>query len=361
MGRTFVSSADPPRRAPHAALVPRHVTGPRADTLSSRLRRRLLTVPALLFGAAAYAAAFPLLFLGALVLDLFGKGLRLRPHARLAALILGFLSIDALGLSALFLVWLTTPFAPARWIDLTYRVQRRYVQAHFSSIRWIYDLEVAIEGEELLGTDTPLLVMTRHSSLLDVILPGYFLQHRQGIRLRYVLKQELLLEPCLDVAGHVLPNHFVARGGVDTAGAVASLRELKRSMPAGDAVLLYPEGTHFSEGKRASAIARLEGEPRARAEALRHLLPCRPAGSLALLEGEPPADVVFFGHHGFEGLSKLGSLRSGALVGRTLRLRFWREPASSIPSAPGPEGQAARAGWLAAHWQRMDDWLHTLG
>lgn len=327
----------------------------------NRLRRRMLTVPALLLGGALYASVFPLLFTGALVLDLFGKGLRLRPLARLSTLILGFLAIDTLGLVFLFLVWITTLWSPARRIALTYRVQRRYVQAHFSSIRWIYALEVAIEGEALLSTDAPLIVMTRHSSLLDVILPGYFLQHREGMRLRYVLKRELLLEPCLNVAGHVLPNHFVARGGVDTAGAVAALRELKQSMTAGDAVLLYPEGTHFSEAKRQSAIARLEGDARARAEALRHLLPCRPAGSLALLDGPPAADVIFFGHHGFEGLSKLPSLRSGALVGRTVRLRFWREPASSIPSAKGPEGQAARAAWLAEHWQRMDDWLHTLG
>lgn len=330
------------------------------DPLLNRLRRRLLTVPALFLGGAVYIAAFPLLVAAALVRDVCGEGVVRRPHVRLCALILGFVIIDGLGLLALFLVGALTVFAPARRMALTYRVQRRYVQAHFASIRWVYDLQVELEGEELLSTETPLLVMPRHSSLLDVILPGYFLQHRNGINLRYVLKRELLLEPCLDVACHVLPNHFVARGGVDTAGAAAALRALKRSMSAGEAVLLYPEGTHFSAAKRQSAIDRLGGEARARAEALRHLLPCRPTGSLALLDGPPAADVIFFGHHGFEGLSKLSSLRSGALVGRTLRLRFWREPAASIPGAPGPEGDAARAAWLAGHWQRMDDWLHGL-
>jgi len=42
----------------------------------------------------------------------------------------------------------------------------------------------------------------------------------------------------------------------------------------------------------------------------------------------------------------------GALVGATIRVRFWRVPAADIPI-----GDDARIQWLYEHWQRIDDWV----
>jgi hypothetical protein len=99
-------------------------------------------------------------------------------------------------------------------------------------------------------------------------------------------------------------------------------------------------------------IERLSGVARARAESLRHLLPIRPGGVLALLDAPPACDVLFVGHHGLEGFAHVADILRGALVGRTVRLRFWRIPVASIPARPD-----ARLDWLAREWQCMDDWL----
>ena len=89
-----------------------------------------------------------------------------------------------------------------------------------------------------------------------------------------------------------------------------------------------------------------------RAEKLRHLLPIRPGGTLALLEAAPACDVLFVGHHGLEGFASIRDIWAGALVGRTIRLKLWRERAASIPA-----GRDAQLEWVAARWQRLDDWL----
>ena len=59
----------------------------------------------------------------------------------------------------------------------------------------------------------PILVVSRHASLIDTLLPGRYVTQPFGIRLRYVLKSELLVDPALDIAGNRLPNVFVDRGG----------------------------------------------------------------------------------------------------------------------------------------------------
>lgn len=320
----------------------------------ARWRRRAITVPAMFLAAAIYGAALPILLLAALIADLAGAGLALRPHLRLAVGLFVALLVECVGLVVLLGVFLVTPGAPARRVALTYAVQRAYVRAHFGSVRWLYGLKLAMYGDELVRPG-PLVVLIRHVSTIDVLVPGYFLAHRHGLRLRYVLKRELLAEPCLDVAGHVLPNHFVSRTGEDTAKELAAIRALKRGLGPDEGVLLYPEGTRFTPEKRdqLAASARSE-EVRARAASLRHLLPCRTGGALALLDEAPDADVLFVGHRGLEGLTDVASLRSGALVGRTVEVRFWREPATSVPADP-----AAREGWLHAQWQRLDAWLDT--
>jgi 1-acyl-sn-glycerol-3-phosphate acyltransferase len=172
------------------------------------------------------------------------------------------------------------------------------------------------------------------------------------MRLRYVLKRELLVDPCLDLAGHWLPNRFVARDGADTAREVEAVRALKCGIGKDEGVLLYPEGTRFTVEKRRRVLERLAGAARERAERLQHVLPLRPGGALALLEAPPACDVLFIGHHGLEGFAHVADIMRGALVGRTVTLRFWRVPASSIPA-----GAEARRAWLEEEWQRMDDWL----
>jgi 1-acyl-sn-glycerol-3-phosphate acyltransferase len=235
-------------------------------------------------------------------------------------------------------------------------VQRFYSGLQFSAAKALFRLRFEVEGGEHAAAGGPMLVLVRHASIVDALLPAVFIANRHKIRLRYVLKRELLADPCLDVAGHFLPNAFVARGGVDTAREIEAVRALKAGIEAESGVVLYPEGTRFTAGKRAALLARLADDPaaRARARRLRHLLPVRPGGVLALLDAAPACDVVILGHTGLEGFARVADIWAGALVGSTVRLKLWREKATSIPALP-----EARRAWVDGLWQRLDDWLDT--
>lgn len=300
----------------------------------------------------AVVLALPLLLPLALVVDLFrAAGRRSFVSMRLLSFGVCFLATEVSGLVLLFFVWLSSPGRPGLRAARTWPVQRWYTAMHFRALRAIFRLRFEVEGGES-ATPGPLLVLVRHASIIDTLVPAVFLANVHHIRLRYVLKRELLVDPCLDLAGHWLPNRFVARDGADTAREVDAVRSLKAGLEADEGVLLYPEGTRFTAAKRLRAIERLSGLARARAERLQHLLPIRPGGVLALLDAPPACDVLFVGHHGLEGFAHVADILRGALVGRTVRLRFWRIPVASIPARPD-----ARLDWLAREWQCMDDWL----
>jgi len=101
-------------------------------------------------------------------------------------------------------------------------------------------------------------------------------------------------------------------------------------------VLIYPEGTRFTPEKRDKILASLaKKDPPAyqQARALKNLLPIHPGGPLALLEGNEGADVIFCAHVGLEGTMHLHDFLNGAVLGSTLRVRFWRVPFAEIPKS----------------------------
>jgi 1-acyl-sn-glycerol-3-phosphate acyltransferase len=325
-----------------------------AEALGRRVLRRAVTVPVVVLGFVLSAALLPALLVVAAVLDLArASGRRSQASIRLLLFGVSYLGTEALGLLMLLGVWLTTLGRPGLRAARTFAVQRVYTAMHFASVKALFRLRFEVEGAEL-ATPGPLLVFVRHASIVDTLVPAVFLANVHHARLRYVLKRELLVDPCLDVAGHWIPNHFVSRDGADTARETAAVRALKTGLAADEGVLLYPEGTRFTPEKQRRARERLVTDPvaLARATALRHLLPPRPGGVLALLDASPACDVLFIGHHGLEGFARIADIWRGTLVGRTVTVRFWREAAETIPA-----GDAARLDWVAERWQRLDDWL----
>jgi 1-acyl-sn-glycerol-3-phosphate acyltransferase len=328
------------------------------ESFARRWRRRLLTIPGVVLGLGLVTLGLPLLLVAALGADLVRPaGRRTLASVRLALFLEAFLFIEAACLALLGAIWLVTLGSAARRAALTWPAQRLYTATLMRAAAALFALRFEIEGEDLASGGGPVLVLVRHASIVDVLVPGVFIANRHRLRLRYVLKRELLAAPCLDVAGHFLPNWFVARDGADTRREIEAIRALKTGLGPEDGVLIYPEGTRFSRQKRLRALERLAGDPDAlaRAERLRHLLPLRPGGSLALLEAPPACDVLFVGHSGLEGFASIADIWAGALVGKTLRVRFWRARAAEIP-----EGREARLAFLQAGWQRMDDWLSSL-
>ncbi|MAC29776.1 MAG: hypothetical protein CMH59_25405, partial [Myxococcales bacterium] len=198
----------------------------------------------------------------------------------------------------------------------------------------------------------------RHASLADSLLPAALVTGPHGLRLAYVLKKELLVDPCLDVVGHRIPNHFVDRAQ-PTEADLEAIGALLRDADTESGAILFPEGTRFSSKKRARVLRRLEekGSPHlAAARALRHTLPPRLGGLAALLDANPRADVVFCAHVGLEGFATFADLLSGEVVGRTLAVRFWRVPARAIP-----EEREARLRWLYDQWAEVDRFVGARG
>jgi 1-acyl-sn-glycerol-3-phosphate acyltransferase len=329
--------------------------GAAADTFLRRLRRRAVSIPGVVLALAVTTAMLPVLAVLAAILDLARPaGRRTFASVRLVLFLEAFLLAEVVGLALLGLVWLSAPVSAARREALTWPVQRFYTRAQLASVKALFALRFEVEGAEHAAAGGPMLVLVRHASIIDALLPSIFIANRHRIHLRYVLKRELLVDPCLDVAGHFLPNAFVARDGADSAREIEAVRALKAGIDARSGVLLYPEGTRFSARKRDRLLDRLRDDPPAlsRARALRHVLPVRPGGALALLDAAPACDVVFLGHAGLEGFASVADIWAGALVGATVRLKLWREPADTIPATA-----EARRAWLDACWQRLDDWL----
>ncbi len=310
----------------------------------SALLRRLRTIPLMVFALALVTPLFPALLLLSLLIDALRLS-RTLVTTRLTCFLLAFLVIENLGLVLLFFTFLTTRRGTRARHARTFSVQRFYTGALLAAVRRAFSLRFEVQSGELAAKG-PYVALVRHASLIDVLVPGGFIANAHLIELRYVLKKELLAEPCLDVAGHWIPNVFVGRDGTDTAQAIAQVRTLKAGLSEREGVLVFPEGTRFSTRKRERL---LDGHDKERARQLQHLLPIRPGGAPALLEEAPACDVLFVGHHGLEGFTGPGDIWRGALVGRTITVKFWRD-------TPPP---GAGLDWLDERWKRLDDWLET--
>ena len=321
-----------------------------ADTPGRRLRRRLVTFPAMAAALVLVWALSPALFVAAGLADL-ARGGRGFVTIRLVVFAMAFVVIENLGLLRLLATGATTRAGTPARLARTYAAQRFYTGALLAAVKVIFQLKFVVEDGELAATG-PYVVFMRHAAVVDVLVPGGFIANAHEIELRYILKRELLVEPALDLAGNWIPNHFVDRSGADTKTELAAIAALKAGLGPRQAVLVYPEGTRFSPALRASLLGKLEGEPLARAKELTHLLPIRPGGALTLLAAPPTCDVVFVGHHGLEGLTRVRDVWRKGLLGQTITVKFWRVPAAEIPA-----GDDARLRWLHGHWRRVDAWL----
>jgi len=336
---------------------------PRSER-TAKLLRRLVTIPGYALACLIVLASAPLWVPAAAVVDLVRRdgGVALRS----GAFVTFYLICELAGLSISAVLWLLRPLArwdAERWSALHYRVQDAWGTSLLRAAERLFDLRVEIEelgdgpaGRRARLDQGPYLLLLRHASTGDTLLASALVGRPHGMRLRYVLKRELLWDPCLDVVGNRLPHVFVDRASDDSQREIARVQALARDLSARDGVLIYPEGTRFSEAKRARVLERLAREGDAKqleyARSLHAVLPPRPGGALGLLEAAPQADVVVCAHTGFEGAATLAQIWKGELLHRTIRVRFQRIPRSAIPTQ-----RADQADWLRERWQEIDAWV----
>ena len=330
---------------------------PQAEPRGQKIARRLKTIPPYILGLIVATALLPLLLIGALLVDIFRAITQRKPFMalRLVVFLWIYLVTDIAALLAMFVAWLVSGFGlnSKLLVSSTWHAQQLWVRVLLGSVKLLFGLRIVDEGAECLRPG-PVIVLIRHASIVDNFLPSALVAARERVRLRYVIKRELLSEPCLDVGGQRLPNYFVRR---DTGEEVEreNIGQLASGMGSEDGLLPYPEGTRFTAERRQRAlekIAERDPERAARLEPIEYLLPPKVGGLLAVLGQAPQTDVVLMIHQGFDGLRLISDIWGGALVGREINVRFTRVPYDQAPASRGEQVE-----WLDELWLEADRWV----
>ena len=321
--------------------------------LPLRVMRRSGTIAAYFAAFVISVAGAPLWLTGTLTIDLVRRrGLIVTRGLMLLWL---YLAVEVFGLLGCFLLWATQAINRDGYIDRNHRLVGAWAAALFWGAVRIFGIRVYVEGDRA-AAGGPVLIFSRHVSPIDNLIPAVFVQRRHRLRLRWVINYWLQRDPCIDIMGHRLRCAFVRGGAREGTRHLRTVATLGEGLGANDGVLLFPEGTLFSPEKRSRSIARLRrvrDEARLeRAEGLRNVLPPQLGGALALIERARGADVVFCAHTGLEGGGTYQAVLDGGLVGRDLRVAFWRVPRADIP-----EEADARSVWLRDQWAKVDAWI----
>jgi hypothetical protein len=309
--------------------------------------RRLVSVPVVVLLGLAFVVLLPLWLPVALVIDLVTAPRRL-PRTRLLAFGLWWSWLEIAGLAVSGWLFAT---GRAHRVEPHYRLQRWWANGLVVGLRITCRLHLEVRGADAL-VPGPVVVLPRHASLADALLSAWFVT-QGGLQPRYVLKRELLADPCLDIVGNRLPNHFLDRHATDSGPELAALRALAEGATGAlDAVVIFPEGTRANPEKRARGLARLAERNPDRAvhlATLEHLNPPRPAGTLAVLDGASTADIVFVAHAGFEGLDSFGGILRAIPGSAPVLVECERVARCEVPL-----GVDAQVAWLDDQWLRMD-------
>jgi hypothetical protein len=241
---------------------------------------------------------------------------------------------------------------------------RQFLRGLVWASGWIFGFHLLVTEPDRHPLDVrraegvaPILVLARHAgpgasfALVELLMSRY---HR---RVKVVLKEQLRLDPSVDVlltrTGCTwLPARRLREG--EAAGRVG---DAAAALAPHDALVLFPEGADWTPVRHLEAVARLRGRglvQQARA-ALRmpHVLPPRPAGTLAALQGAPDADVFVFTHTGHDRLLDFASTWAALPLRLPLHMTWWREAASGVPR----DSEDAVGDWLQQSWADIDAWI----
>jgi hypothetical protein len=187
--------------------------------------RRLVTIPAVFVLFALSWVGAPLLLTSALVVDLARWLTAGRPWMalRLVVFLMAYTLAEVVGLLGLAGTWLVS--AGGRLFDLTpstFAIQKWWAGFVLRACRAVFGLHIS--GGGLAAVDPPpFILVSRHASIIDNLLPAFFISRPHGTHIRYVMKHELLVDPALDVAGHRLANVFVRRGSGEAESEIAAV------------------------------------------------------------------------------------------------------------------------------------------
>ncbi len=338
-----------------SAMIEPRVWSSRDSTSRERWRRRIVTVPALLIGFFAFVVLLiPALIVGGVV-DLLTR--RRGSTVRLAVYAVWWAWLESAGVFWAVVLWIR--YAPMGRLD-----SRNSLRAHSRLQQWwstnlvrgaqsLLGMTHGLEGWDAFRSGGPLIVLARHGSQGDALLVASILA-TAGLRPRFILKRQLLWDPCLDVVGHRIPNYFVDRDSTDNRTELGNIARLAFDLEDDEAIVIFPEGTRYSDAKREQAIDILERTAPERvvaARRLQHVLPIRTAGLLAILGAAPSTDLLFLNHVGVQDFRTLGDLWRNVPFPVPLQFHATRSSRDEAPSA------GELVDWLDARWEEFDAWV----
>ena len=326
-----------------------------SEPMWPRITRRFLTIPALaLVSSIGLVLGLCLLPLG-LVIDGL-TGFRASRFGRMIALVVLLAVVHLMYLPGVMLAGPVAWLFPNAGLRLDRWLQRTWASVLLRGPCAVLGLPLH-EGEgPLPDPEKPVLVFSRHVSILDVLIPMVYVAAHGHPRMRYVLKSALKSNALIDLVGTRLPNAFIDRSQSDSSRA--AVRRLGGGLGPAGGVVIYPEGTRATPARKERALARLQAadldQEWQRAKALHHLLPPRPAGVLELLEQSEDAQVCFLAHVGMDRFTGLTDLLARPRRGEAIKVYRWVVPREEIPT-----GRDARVEWLWQAWERMDQWIES--
>lgn len=318
--------------------------------------RRLITFPGLWLLTALTTALLPLALAFSIPFDL----IRRRPLllSRFFVTMWAVVVWHNVGLLLMFAWWIGglrwLGLQPKRWVQWNRVIEAWWGNLVIAIPERTYGMRIVVEGDESL-LPGPVLIFSRHASVIDTMLPLRILERWHKMIARIVKKRELLYDPCVDGISQRMPRTFVRRGSSNPERETALLERLTGGMGAYDGLWIYPEGTRFTHSKRARILERLRAkdpELADRAAELTHTLPPRPSGTRTLLTHCRGMDVVFCAHTGLEAANRLENLINGSLYRREVKIKFWRVPATEVPADPDLQLE-----WMHHQWKKVDRWV----
>ena len=200
------------------------------------------------------------------------------------------------------------------------------------------------------------MVLARHGSQGDALLVAAVLAEAR-LRPRFIVKRQLLWDPCLDIVGHRIPNYFVDRDAADNRIEIQNIGALARGLEPDEAIVIFPEGTRFSPSKLKRAIEMLSATAPERVESAQRLscvLPVRTPGFLSILENNQEADVVLLNHVGVTDFKSLHDLWNNIPFPTSLHFNTERLSRSELPPISQPEALIENIDQL---WEKFDLWV----
>lgn len=321
------------------------------------LRHLLTRVVSSLAVVIAWCVAFfgaPIWVIAAIIADVVSDRERMR-WLRVYGFAFGLLTNELAGFVGLFALWVASGFGlfmrSARAQRLNGALQGWWAGNIMAMVCFFMDTKLIVHGEEAL-LPSPVLVLSRHISFLDAAIPAVLITRAEPNTTRHVFMRELRFDPCIEISARRSPNHMVDRSG--GAKELAAIERLGTTLGPHKSGVIFPEGGFRTEKRFERAVESLKKRMptlAARASSFRWVMPPRPGGSHAFLQGAPPTvDVAVIAHAGFDTVSSVGDIIRGCPLRKPVLVQVRRVPRDAVPEDEGAFGQ-----WLFDQFVWIDD------